>query len=78
MPRPAASVDVLGSTAVKKMVCVSLILGFLFVDFLFFHDILKPGESTSFAQYLTGVLSVPAVLLAAHELFQAKARGRRI
>jgi hypothetical protein len=37
---------------------VGLIAGFLFVDFLFFHDLFKPGESTSLPQYMTGFLSV--------------------
>lgn len=43
----------------KKIISVILIIGFLFVDFLFFHDIFKPGETTSVAQYLTGILSLP-------------------
>ena len=37
----------------------------MFVDFLFFHDLLKPGETITFAQYLTGVLSLPVMVLAA-------------
>jgi hypothetical protein len=35
------------------------------VDFLFFHDVLKPGEVITFPQYLTGLLSVPVILVAA-------------
>jgi hypothetical protein len=49
----------------KKALALTLIVGFLLVDFLFFHDILKPGEVITFPQYLTGVLSVPVVLIAA-------------
>jgi hypothetical protein len=49
----------------KKALAVALIIGFLLVDFLFFHDILKPGEAITFPQYLTGVLSVPVILIAA-------------
>ena len=48
----------------KKALAVTLIVGFLLVDFLFFHDILKPGEVITFPQYLTGLLSVPVILLA--------------
>jgi hypothetical protein len=49
----------------KKALALTLIVGFLLVDFLFFHDILKPGEVITFPQYLTGVLSVPVILIAA-------------
>ena len=42
----------------RRIVDVWLIAGFLVVDFLFFHDILKSGETTTVAQYLTGLLSV--------------------
>jgi len=49
----------------KKALAVTLIVGFLVVDFLFFHDILKPGEVITFPQYLTGLLSVPVILVAA-------------
>ena len=48
----------------KKALAVTLIVGFLLVDFLFFHDLLKPGEVITFPQYLTGVLSVPVILIA--------------
>jgi len=49
----------------KKALAVTLIVGFLLVDFLFFHDVLKPGEVITFPQYLTGLLSVPVILVAA-------------
>ncbi len=48
----------------KKALAVVLIVGFLLVDFLFFHDILKPGETITFPQYLTGLLSIPVILVA--------------
>lgn len=48
----------------KKALDVVLIADFLFVDLLFFHDVFKPGEVTSFAQYLTGLLSLPVIVLA--------------
>jgi len=49
---------------VKKVLAIVLIVGFLSVDFLFFHDMLKPGEVLTFPQYLTGLLSIPVVVVA--------------
>jgi hypothetical protein len=49
----------------KKALAVALIVGFLLVDFLFFHDLFKAGEAVTFAQYLTGVLSIPVLVVAA-------------
>jgi hypothetical protein len=48
----------------KKALAVTLIVGFLLVDFLFFHDLFKAGESVTFPQYLTGLLSIPVVIVA--------------
>ena len=48
----------------KKALAIVLIVGFVSVDFLFFHDILKPGEVVTFPQYLTGLLSIPVMVLA--------------
>ena len=42
----------------RRVVDVGLIVGFLAVDFLFFHDILKAGEETTVPQYMTGLLSI--------------------
>jgi hypothetical protein len=42
------------------------------VDFLFFHDILKPGEVITFPQYLTGLLSIPVILLAGQYLIRGE------
>jgi len=52
----------------KKVLYIGLIVGFVFVDFLFFHDILKPGETITIAQYLTGLLSIPVILLSLRAL----------
>lgn len=54
----------------RKLVAIVLILGFLFVDFLFFHDVFKAGESTSVAQYLTGILSIPVFVIATQSLIK--------
>jgi hypothetical protein len=50
---------------VKKALAVALIVGFLLVDFLFFHDIFKAGEAVTFAQFLTGALSIPVLVVSA-------------
>ena len=42
----------------RRALDTSLILGFLAVDFLFFHDLLKAGEVTTIPQYMTGMLSI--------------------
>ena len=57
----------------RKVLAVVVMFGFLFVDFLFFHDLLKPGEVTTLPQYLTGALSIPVMLYASHELSRRKA-----
>ena len=49
----------------KKGLAVVLIVGFSLVDFLFFHDVLKAGETVTFPQYLTGLLSVPVIVFSA-------------
>jgi uncharacterized integral membrane protein len=57
----------------RKLIYIVLILGFLFVDLLFFHDVFKPGESTSVAQYLTGVLSIPVIVISIQSLLKDRA-----
>ena len=42
----------------RRALDISLILGFLAVDFLFFHDLSKAGEVTTIPQYMTGMLSI--------------------
>ena len=54
----------------KKIISIILIDGFLFVDLLFFHDVFKPGETTSLAQYLTGILSLPVFAISIQELLK--------
>jgi hypothetical protein len=56
----------------KQIVSIGLILGFLFVDFLFFHDIFKPGEAITLAQYLTGLLSIPVIVIFAQSLLRTQ------
>jgi hypothetical protein len=47
----------------RKILYFVLIIGFLAVDFLFFHDFFKPGETITPAQYLTGTLSIPVLVI---------------
>lgn len=54
----------------KKLLDLVLIVGFLVVDFFFFHDFFQPGEVITFPQYVTGVLSVIVILLSAQSLFK--------
>ena len=44
--------------SMRRVVDITLIAGFLLVDLFFFHDVFKPGESTSLAQWMTGFLSI--------------------
>jgi hypothetical protein len=57
----------------RKLISIVLIVGFIVVDFLFFHDILKPGEKITAPQYLTGALSILVITLA----IQSLAKERR-
>ncbi len=57
--------------SMKKLAAIILIIGFLAVDFLLFHDILKPGEVTTFPQYLIGGLSILVFALSAQILLES-------
>jgi uncharacterized integral membrane protein len=61
----------------KKLVYVVLILGFLFVDLIFFHDVFKPGETTSVGQWLTGILSIPAIIIFLQSLLTSDKGAKR-
>lgn len=52
----------------KKLFLLIVIIGFLAVDFLFFHDSFKAGEVTTLPQYLTGILSIPVIIVALRTL----------
>ena len=57
----------------NKVLDIVLVLGFLVVDFFFFHDFLKAGESISLAQYLTGLLSIVVIARSVLSLFKSGA-----
>jgi hypothetical protein len=42
----------------RKIIHILLIVGFLVIDFLFFHDFFKAGETITPPQYVTGLLSI--------------------
>lgn len=47
----------------KRFVNLALLLGFLLLDWLIFHDFIKTHVlDYTFTEYLTGVLSVPVMI----------------
>lgn len=55
----------------RKIVDIVLIVGFLIVDFFFFHDLFKNGEVITFPQLLTGLLSLPVLVISAKSLVRS-------
>ena len=58
--------------AMRRVLDVGLILGFLAVDFLFFHDIFKAGEITTLPQYMTGFLSILVFAICSQSLLKSE------
>jgi hypothetical protein len=58
MPADGTMLRLAYNQAMRRTLAVVLILGFLAVDFLFFHDVFKAGEVTTVPQYMTGFLSI--------------------
>lgn len=52
----------------NKIMDVVLILGFLVVDWLLFHDLFKAGESYTPVEFLTGILSLLVIVRAVMSL----------
>jgi hypothetical protein len=57
---------------VRRTLDVVLIVGFLAVDLLFFHDLFKPGEVTTVPQYMTGALSIVVFAICAQSLLKPR------
>jgi hypothetical protein len=55
----------------RRVLDIGLIVGFLAVDFLFFHDIFKAGEVTTVPQYMTGLLSVLVFAMCSESLLKS-------
>jgi len=58
----------------RRTLDIGLIVGFLAVDFLFFHDVLKAGEVTTLPQYMTGVLSILVFAICSQSLLRSVRR----
>jgi len=56
----------------RRVLDVGLILGFLAVDFLFFHDIFKAREVTTLPQYMTGFLSILVFAICSQSLLKSE------
>ena len=56
----------------RRVLDLGLIVGFLAVDFLFFHDIFKSGEVTTVPQYMTGLLSIVVFAVCSQSLLSAR------
>lgn len=54
----------------RKLIDIVLIIGFLAVDFFFFHDFFKAGEITTLPQYLTGILSILVISVSVQSLMK--------
>jgi hypothetical protein len=61
----------------KSTLHLVLIVGFLAIDFLFFHDAFKPGETISPADWLVGALSLLVFVSSALALVEP-GRGRSV
>jgi hypothetical protein len=55
----------------RRVLDAGLIVGFLAVDFLFFHDIFKVGEATTLPQYMTGFLSILVFAICSQSLLKS-------
>ncbi len=55
----------------RRALDVGLIVGFLAVDFLIFHDVLKAGEVTTLPQYMTGLLSIAVLAICGQSLLKS-------
>ena len=56
----------------KKWIHWVLIIGFVLVDWLIFHDIFKAGETYTVTEILTGILSLFVFASSARELMKKK------
>jgi hypothetical protein len=59
----------------RRVADVFLIVGFLAVDFLFFHDLFKAGEVTTPPQYMTGFLSILVFAICGQSLVRSTRRS---
>ena len=55
----------------KKVLYIVLIVALLMIDFLIFHDFFS-GESYTVTEYLTGIVSIPLIIVLADLLREKK------
>ena len=55
----------------RGLLDIGLSVGFLAVDFFFFHDIFKAGEVTTVPQYMTGFLSIAVIAICGQSLLRS-------
>jgi hypothetical protein len=55
----------------RRVLDVGLIVGFLAVDFLFFHDVFKAGEVTTLPQDMTGFMSILVFAICSQSLLKS-------
>jgi len=64
----------------KSALRLAIVAGFLLIDALLFHDVLKPGEHFTAVEYMTGVASLATIALLSADLladFRAQLAGGR-
>lgn len=62
------------TAGMRRVLDAALIVGFLAVDFLFFHDIFKAREVTTVPQYMTGVLSIAVFAICSQSILRSERR----
>jgi hypothetical protein len=55
----------------QRALFAALILSFMAIDWLMFHDLLKPGERFTAVQFMTGAVSVPTMAILVRDLVRA-------
>lgn len=53
-----------------KIVKIVIILTLLIIDWLIFHDIVKPEESYTITEFLTGIVSIPIIIIFIKSFFK--------
>jgi hypothetical protein len=61
----------------KSTLIVLIVLSFLAIDALMFHDVLKPGEHYTPVEYMTGIVSMVTILFLSTELAESVRSARR-
>ena len=46
-----------------KLLIIIIIITLIVIDFLIFHDYFKTGENYTLVEYLTGIVSIPVILI---------------